>query len=110
MRWDPYDTFERNGFTVEVFTRPCDSHPMDMFESDNMAEILDKIDTGVYDWFDLKVVVSLRGIELGWDSLHGNLYEDARDIEKDGVLNDVIEMAMIHARSSLDNLKEALAS
>lgn len=107
-----YDTiaeFERDGFTVIVDKTYEDFNPRDHFESDNMDEIIRKIDNGTYEWFMLRVRVLVEGLELGSAYLGGCLYEDAREVLSDGTAEDFIAEAMKEAKSQVYRMSKKFA-
>jgi len=107
-----YDTiaeFERDGFTVIVDKTYEDFNPRDHFESDDMDEILRKIDNGTYEWFMLRVRVLVEGLELGSAYLGGCLYEDPREVLSDGTAEDFIAEAMKEAKSQVYRMSKKFA-
>jgi hypothetical protein len=107
-----YDTiaeFERDGFTVIVDKTYEDFNPRDHFESDDMDEILRKIDNGTYEWFMLRVRVLVEGLELGSAYLGGCLYEDAREVLSDGTAEDFIDEAMKEAKAQVYRMSKKFA-
>ena len=96
--YDEIGSFERDGFFVIVDKSWEDLDPNDMFEADDVAEICRKINDCTYDWFMLRVRVLVDGHELASEYLGGCLYEDARDVLKDGTADDLIDQAMITAK------------
>jgi hypothetical protein len=107
-----YDTiaeFERDGFTVIVDKTYEDFNPRDHFESDDMDEILRKIDNGTYEWFMLRVRVLVEGLELGSHYLGGCLYEDPREVLTDGTAEDCIGEAMTEAKSQVYRMSKKFA-
>ena len=104
-----YDTlaeYERDGYTVIVDKTYEDFNPRDHFESDDIDEILRKIDNGTYEWFMLRVRVLVEGLELGSHYLGGCLYEDARDVLTDGTAEDCIGEAMKEAKTQVYRLSK----
>ena len=107
-----YDTiaeFDRDGFTVIVDKTYEDFNPRDHFESDDMDEILRKIDNGTYEWFMLRVRVLVEGLELGSAYLGGCLYEDAREVLSDGTAEDFIYEAMKEAKAQVYRMSKKFA-
>jgi len=107
--YDTISEFERDGFTVIVDKTYEDFNPRDHFESDDMDEILRKIDNGTYEWFMLRVRVLVEGLELGSHYLGGCLYEDAREVLTDGTAEDCIGEAMKEAKSQVYRMKQKFA-
>ena len=71
----------------------------------DIKEMADKIDRGVLDYFMLRVRVFYEGVELGTDYCGGFLYEDARDVLKDGIVEDMIYTAIEEAKKEALELK-----
>jgi len=107
--YDTISEFERDGFTVIVDKTYEDFNPRDHFESDDMDEILRKIDNGTYEWFMLRVRVLVEGLELGSHYLGGCLYEDAREVLSDGTAEDCIGEAMTEAKSQVYRMSKKFA-
>lgn len=107
-----YDTiaeFDRDGFSVIVDKTYEDFNPRDHFESDDIDEILRKIDNGTYEWFMLRVRVLVEGLELGSHYLGGCLYEDPREVLTDGTAEDCIYEAMKEAKSQVYRVSKKFA-
>lgn len=102
-----YDTlaeYEREGYTVIVDKSWEDIDPRGQFEDCDVDEICAKINDGTYDWFMLRVRVLVEGLELGSAYLGGCLYEDAKEVLSDGVVEDMIYDAMKEAKSQVYRL------
>ena len=97
--YDELATYEREGYTIIVDTTAEDLDPRGQFEESDIAEILQKINDYTYDWFMLRVRVLAEGVELGSAYLGGCLYEDAREVLKDGTAEDMIYEAMAEAKA-----------
>jgi hypothetical protein len=72
------------------------------YDIEDMAR---KIDRGDLDYFMLRVRVFYEGVELGTDYCGGFLYEDARDVLKDGIVEDMIDTAIEEAKKEAQELK-----
>ena len=98
--WDELARLEREGFDIIVDRTYEDLHPRDCFDDTcyDIKDICNKIDSGVYDWFMLRVRVLVDGLELGNHYLGGCLYEDAREVLTDGVAEDCIAEAIKEAQ------------
>jgi hypothetical protein len=83
-----------------LFDDSLDENGKPYYDLEDMAR---KIDRGDLDYFMLRTRVFFEGVELGTDYCGGFLYEDAREVLKDGVVEDMIHTAMEEAK------KEALA-
>jgi len=96
---------QRGPFTVIVDKTWEDLHPNDCFDDTvtDIKEICDKIDRGVLDWFMLRTRVLFDGHELASDYVGGFLYEDAREVLRDGTAEDMIE-------NTIEQAKEAAAT
>lgn len=99
-----------DGFEVIVDITDEDMHPKMSFEESDVAEICDKIDRGIYEWFMLRVRVLFSGHEMGSHYLSGCCYEDAREVLIDGTADDCIGAAVKEARHNVRSLKEKLAA
>jgi len=103
-----YDTLleeQRGPFTVIVDKTWEDLHPNDCFDDTvtDIKEICAKIDQGSLDWFMLRVRVLFDGHELAADYVGGFLYEDAREVLRDGTAEDMIS-------GTIEQAKEAAAT
>ena len=107
--YDTISEFERDGFTVIVDKTYEDFNPRDSFDTDDIEEILRKIDNGTYEWFMLRVRVLVEGLELGSAYLGGCLYEDPREVLSDGTAEDFIAEAMKEAKTKVYALSKKFA-
>jgi vacuolar-type H+-ATPase subunit E/Vma4 len=96
--YDEIDSFERDGFTVIVDKSWEDLNPRDHFEDENIEDIIDKIERGVYDWFMLRVRLMVDEYEVASEYLGGCLYENPKDVIIDGTADDLIDTAMVTAK------------
>ena len=98
--YDEIDSFERNGFTVIVDKTWEDISVADCFDDTqfDIAEICHNIEHGNLDWFMLRVRIMVDEYELASEFLGGCLYEEAREVLRDGTAQDLIDQAMITAR------------
>lgn len=95
--------YEREGFDVIVDKTWEDISLRDCFDDScyDIRDMEDKVNSGFYDWFMLRVRVLVDGHELGSSYLGGCLYEDAREVLTDGTAEDQIFMALEEARSAV---------
>lgn len=107
--YDELATYERDGFTVIVDKTYEDLDPNDQFEACDVAEICRKINDYTYDWFMLRVRVLVDSLEMGSAYLGGCLYEDARDVLKDGTAEDMISEALAEAKREVYKYKQKFA-
>ena len=92
--------YERGGFDIIVDKTWEDIYVSDLFDDTcyDIKDICNKIDSGVYDWFMLRVRVLVDGLELGSHYLGGCLYEDAGEVLTDGIAEDCIAEAIKEAK------------
>ena len=102
--WDELATYDRDGYEIIVDKIWEDMDPNDLFETEDAPEICRKINDGTYDWFMLRVRVLVEGLEIGSSHVGGFLYEDARDVLKDGTAEDMIAEAMTEAKGQIYRL------
>jgi hypothetical protein len=109
--YDELARFERDGFEIVVDKTWEDLSPRDCFDDSvtDIDEICRKIDSYDLDWFMLRVRALVDGHELGSSYVGGFLYEDARDVLKDGVAEDMIYEAIAEARKEAQRLVGSLA-
>jgi hypothetical protein len=113
-----YDTLleeQRGPYRVIVDKTWEDLDPADLFDTSidpdtgkpyfDMDEIYSKINSGHLDWFMLRCRVMFEGVELSSDYVGGFLYEDAREVLKDGVAEDMIATALDAARGEAERMK-----
>lgn len=107
QKWyDELARYEREGFTVIVDKTWEDIPLRDCFD-DTCYDIQDmerRVNNYDLDWFMLRVRVMLDGHELGSHYLGGCLYEDAREVLKDGTAEDCIGEALVEARQEAHRL------
>jgi hypothetical protein len=111
--------YEREGFEV-VVDKTWEDIPLDhlfdtsidpdtgkpYFDVEDMAR---KIDRCELDYFMLRVRVLLDGHELGSHYVGGFLYEDAREVLRDGTAEDCIYEALLEAKEEARRLVGSLS-
>ena len=104
--WDELARYEQDGFTIVVDKTWEDLSPFDLFDDSvtDIDEIARKIDSYDLDWFMLRVRALLDGHEMGSHIVGGFLYEDARDVLKDGTADDLAWEAIREAREEARRL------
>jgi hypothetical protein len=109
--YDELARFERDGFEIVVDKTWEDLSPRACFDDSvtDIDEICRKIDSYDLDWFMLRVRALVDGHELGSSYVGGFLYEDARDVLKDGVAEDMIYEAVAEARKEAQRLVGSLS-
>ena len=70
----------------------------------DVAEMAQQIDRGDLDYFMLRVRVLFEGHELAADYVGGFLYEDAREVLRDGTAEDMISCTIEQAKDSAAQL------
>lgn len=101
-------------FDVKVGYFPEDTYIYDHFDQneEDLDAMAHKINTGQLDWFVARVQYLYDGIEMGWDFLGGNLYEDAEmainTSALDGYLDDMLREAREMAQSRTQKLYSKL--
>ncbi len=104
--WDTLLQTQREGFEIIVDKSWEDISPRDLFDDTitDIDEICRKIDNYDLDWFMLRARVLLDGHELGSHIVGGFLYEDAREVLKDGMAEDLIYQALLEAKQEARRL------
>jgi hypothetical protein len=70
----------------------------------DVEEMAQQIDRGDLDYFMLRVRVLFEGHELAADYVGGFLYEDAREVLRDGTAEDMISCTIEQAKESAATL------
>jgi hypothetical protein len=106
--YDELATYQREGFEVIVDKTWEDIPLADLFDTSidpdtgkpyfDVEDMARKIDRCELDYFMLRVRVLLQGHELGSSYVGGFLYEDASEVLRDGVAEDMIWEAMREAK------------
>jgi hypothetical protein len=112
--YDELARYERDGFDVIVDKTWEDIPLADLFDTSidpdtgkpyfDVEDMSRKIDRCELDYFMLRVRVLLQGHELGSHYVGGFLYEDASEVLRDGVAEDMIYEAMLEAREEARKL------
>lgn len=108
--YDELARYQREGFDIVVDKTWEDISLRDCFD-DSCYDIKDmerRVNNYDLDWFMLRVRVLFDGHELGSHYLGGCLYEDAREVLKDGTAEDCIGEALHEAKQEIRRLKEKL--
>lgn len=104
--YDELARFEREGFEIVVDKTWEDIDPWDSLSEcfDDRKQLYADIDSCKYDWFMLRVRALLNGHEMGCSYLGGCLYMDARDVLKDGTVEDQLIEVLHEAREEARKL------
>ncbi len=81
--------------------KSCEDIPVrDLFDDTcyDIKEMEDKVNSGQLDWFMLRARVFVEGLEVGDAIVGGFMYEDAREVLKDGTAEDLISQAIEEAK------------
>ncbi len=108
QHWDTLLEREQQGFKIIVDKTWEDLHPRDCFDDEVyvIEDICSKIDSGQLDWFMARARVFVDDLELGSAVVGGFLYEDARQVLKDGAAEDLIAEALAAAQGRLTHLAQ----
>jgi hypothetical protein len=104
--WDELLREERGDLEIVVDKSWEDCRIRDLFD-DTCCDIEDlerKVDNGDLDWFMLRARVFVEGLEVGEHICGGFLYEDAREVLRDGMAEDMIHGAMQEAKGKFYRL------
>jgi hypothetical protein len=117
--YDELARYERDGFDVIVDKTWEDIPLADLFDTSidpdtgkpyfDVEDMARKIDRCELDYFMLRVRVLLDGHELGSHYVVGFLYEDASEVLRDGVAEDMIYEAMLEAKEEARRLVGSLS-
>jgi hypothetical protein len=109
--YDELASFERDGFFVIVDKTWEDLNPRDQFDDcvTDLDKMCQEIDSGLMDWFMLRVRVLVDGLELGVSHVGGCLYEDAKEVLTDGLAEDLIYEALVEAKGQVYKYKQKFA-
>jgi hypothetical protein len=104
--YDELAVYEREGYEIIVDKTWEDLSLSQCFDDSqfDLAEMQHNIEHGNLDWFMLRVRVLVEGLELGSHYLGGCLYEDPKEILKDGTAEDCIAEALVEAKSKVYRL------
>jgi hypothetical protein len=111
---------QRMGFEV-VVDKTWEDIPLDhLFDTSidpdtgkpyyDVKDMARKIDRCDLDYFMLRARVLLDGHEMGSHIVGGFLYEDAREVLRDGMAEDLIYQAMSEAKTEVLRLRERLTT
>ena len=105
---------EYKPFKVFIYTQPEDIDVAEMFDEKagyNIDELREDVNKGNKIWVMARAVAYCKGVELGFASMGGLLYDSYESLKKD-ILNDehdIIHEALKEARGSLKTLKAVKA-
>ena len=100
---------EYKPFKVFIYTQPEDIDVAEMFDKteDDIDELRTDINKGNKIWVMARAVAYCKGVELGFASMGGLLYDSYESLKKDILKDehDIIHEALKEARGSLKTLK-----
>ena len=104
---------EYKPFKVFIYTQPEDIDVAEMFDKteDDIDELRADINKGNKIWVMARAVAYCKGVELGFASMGGLLYDSYESLKKDILKDehDIIHEALKEARGSLKTLKAVTA-
>jgi hypothetical protein len=117
--WDELLREDRAGFEI-IVDKTWEDIPLDhLFDTSidpdtgkpyyDVKDMARKIDNCDLDYFMLRARVLLDGHEMGQHVVGGFLYEDAREVLRDGMAEDLIYQAMLEAKNEVLRLRSKLA-
>lgn len=117
--YDELATYQREGFEIIVDKTWEDIPLADLFDTSidpdtglpyyDVEQMARDIDRGNLDYFMLRVRALVDGHELGSSYVGGFLYEDASEVLRDGIAEDMISEAIAEARKEAQRLVGSLS-
>ncbi len=104
--WDELLRENRGDLEIVVDKSWEDCRIRDLFDDTvfDIKEMEDKVNSGELDWFMLRARVFVEGLEVGEHICGGFLYEDAREVLKDGTAEDLVQQAIDEAKGQFYRL------
>jgi len=109
--WDELLREQRGDLEVVVDKSWEDCSIRDLFDEScyDIADMEDRVNRGVLDWFMLRARVFVEGLEVGGSIVGGFMYEDARETLRDGTAEDLISQAIDEAKPQFYKLSRVFA-
>ncbi len=109
--WDELLREQRGDLEIVVDKSWEDCSIRDLFDESccDIKDLEDKVNSGELDWFMLRARVFVEGLEVGEHICGGFLYEDAREVLKDGMAEDLIYQAIEEAKGKFYKLSRVFA-
>lgn len=102
--WEHIDTQDRGEFTIHTYMAPEEDSPMGHFDD---GEVIEGIMSGLYSWFQVKVVATKCGIELAEEYMGGCCYESGHDfIDCNDYWSDMVDEAIRRANGVILELSK----
>ncbi len=104
--WDELLRERRGDLEIVVDKSWEDCSIRDLFDDTvfDIKEMEDKVNSGELDWFMLRARVFVEGLEVGDSIVGGFMYEDAREVLKDGTAEDLVQQAIDEAKGQFYRL------
>lgn len=97
-------TEERGGFTISTYAEIEYSSPYELFDDDDVQDVIDGVNSGALVWFMAHVQVTRYGIALSDEYLGGCCYKSYSDFISDGYYSDMVEQAINEAKAKIAEL------
>jgi len=109
--WDELLRETRGDLEIVVDKSWEDIPIRDLFDDTcyDIKDMENKVNSGELDWFMLRARVFVEGLEVGSSIVGGFMYEDAREVLKDGTAEDLIYQAMEEAKPKYYRLSRVFA-
>ena len=107
--WDELLREQRGDLEIVVDKSWEDCSIRDLFDESccDIKDLEDRVNSGQLDWFMLRARVFVEGLEVGDAIVGGFLYEDAREVLRDGTAEDLIYQAIEDAKPKFYKLSRA---
>jgi hypothetical protein len=106
-QYETIHTEDTQGFHIVFSVTHEDCHPRDCFDFDEqeLADLCEKIDRGIYSWFVARVDAYKHGILLGSDYLGGCLYDSPMQFVKESeYYSNMVDNAVQEVKDALEML------
>ena len=109
--WDELLREQRGDLEIVVDKSWEDIPVRDLFDDTcyNIKEMEEKVNSGELDWFMLRARVFVEGLEVSDAIVGGFMYEDAREVLRDGTAEDLIYQAVEEAKPKFYRLSRTFA-
>ena len=100
--WEPLHEEKAEGFDIVTSIQPEYMHPSESFDSSSfedengLEKLIKAIDSGLMQWFTVRVQAFKNGILLASDYLGGNCYENPSDFITEGGYYEDIRWTVIN--------------
>lgn len=101
--WQEIAEQKLDGFIIRTYVAPEDIDPAMEFDC---PELVEDINSGAMEWFQVKITASKCGVELGSDSMGCCCYKKFDDFLGCEYWSDMVETAITEAREIIEELKK----